>query len=294
LRTNPKVGLLGLGLMGSAVAAKLLRGGLELTVFNRTAAKAKPFVELGARLARSPVEAAGGRDVLITLVANDEALEALACGEQGFLMGLDEAKVLIDMSTLTPGAIRRTAAAALARGSQMLHAPILGGPEAVLSGRATVFVGGPEPVYKRVRSVLEAISEPVHYVGDLTSGTLTKMSTNVMLTHLLMGTISSLALAKRAGLDQMLVLETLSRIAGVNIERIGRRMIEGERKRTFSIRNLVKDQHYFYDTAAELGIDLPTISAARDYFIRAADRGLGEEDFTALYSFMLGEAEEGQ
>lgn len=284
-----KIGIIGLGHMGRAVARRLQRAGYTLGLYNRTLSKAEAFLQLGASIAPTPEALARVVDVLVTVVSDDRALDELAFGDHGFVGGLRENTVYIDMSTLSEEIVSKVAAAAEKVGATMLHAPILGGPVDVFLGRAAIFVGGDLKVVNRVRPVLHTISQPVHHVGELTKGTHMKMALNIMLTHFLSGTASSLAFAKRAGLNQELVHEILSRIASGVVERIGEKMLSDEKGVTFDFKNLEKDQRYFLAAAKRMGLELPTIAAAHKLFKGALKHGWGDEDYTAVYRILLEE-----
>jgi len=282
-----KVGLLGLGQMGRAVARRLIAAGYQLKLYNRTASKLVALVREGAAQATTPRELAEVSDIVITTVSDDEAFHSVISGPEGIAAGIGEGAILIDMSTLTAGAIADAAEAVGRRGAKMLHAPILGGPKNVFIGSATITVGGDEADFRRARPLLEAVSQPVFHVGPLEKGTHMKMALNIMLSHLLMGTASCLAFAKRAGLDQELILSTLQRVAGGVIEGSGEKMLGEEEGVSFYMKNLEKDQRYFLEAARTLGIRLPTIEAAQKLFSKAVDEGWGEEDYTSVYRYLL-------
>jgi len=154
-----KVGLLGLGQMGRAVARRLIAAGYQLKLYNRTASKLVALVREGA--------------------AHDDAFHSVISGPEGIAAGIGAGAILIDMSTLTAGAIAAAAEAVGRQGAKMLHAPILGGPKNVFIGSATITVGGDEADFRRARPLLEAVSQPVFHVGPLEKGTHMKMALNI-------------------------------------------------------------------------------------------------------------------
>ena len=281
------IGLAGLGQMGRAVARRIMVAEYPLALYNRTDSKLKPFISDGTPRAATPRELAEGRDMVLTLLSDDEAFSAVLDGPDGVAAGIGKGALLIDMSTLTPGAIKRAADALNERGAGMLHAPILGGPKQVFLGSATITAGGSGEAFHRAKPLLEAISRPVHHVGPLEHGTLTKMALNIMLGHLGMGTASMLAFAGRTGIDQDLVLGIMSRYSSEAVNAIGRKMISGDDSVSFYLRNLEKDMRYFLQTAGDYGLELPTIAAARELLVKAIEEGAGDEDWTAVYRRML-------
>lgn len=283
---KPKIGLIGLGQMGYAVARRLLAAECPLVIYNRTAAKAETLVQQGAILATSPCSLASEAGTVITIVSDDEALDAVVSGPNGVAVGIEKGAVLIDMSTLTPDAVEKTAKKLHERGAEMLHAPILGGPMNVYVGSATFTVGGREETVHRLRPLLEQICKPVIYTGPLTNGTYTKLALNIMLTHFMTGLANSLAFAGRAGVDQQLVLKIISRAAGHILERTGEKMLSGDESVTFTFHNLEKDQRYFLKAADKLGLSLPTIEAVQKLLAKANTEGWEEEDFTAFYRYI--------
>ena len=212
----------------------------------------------------------------------------MAYGEDGFADAITVGKTYIDMSTLTEDAIEKIEAHVHKAGGKMLHAPILGGPLDVFTGNATIVAGGAKNTFQSVVEILECISKPVHRVGnDPTHGTRMKMALNIMITHYFAGIASSLAFAERGDLPQRLVHDIVTRIAGSLVERVGLKMLSGDIGVTFSMDNLEKDQRYFIDGAEKLGLELPTLNAVHGLVEKAIADGLGDADFTALYSHML-------
>jgi 3-hydroxyisobutyrate dehydrogenase len=281
------IGIIGLGHMGRAVARRLLAARNRVVVFNRTRNRADSLLQLGAAQASSAAQIAETADVIFTLVSDDAAIEHLAYDEDGFADRITVGKVLIDMSTLSEKTVEGISQRVRQAGGSMLHAPILGGPVDIYSGTATIVAGGAKAQYQKVLPLLEAISKQVHLVGELVHGTRMKMALNIMLTHYLMGTASSLAFAVRGGLPVPLVLDIMQRVASGVVQRTGDKMLSGETGVTFSIRNFEKDQRLFLDAARQLGVHLPTIDATEKLATEAMEKNMGDEDFTALFRLLL-------
>lgn len=285
-------GVIGLGHMGRAVARRLCAGGYKVRVYNRTRSRADSLLQIGARRSDTPRALAEAVDVVISLVSDDEALEAVAYGDAGFADSITVGKTYIEMSTLTEDAIEKVQRRVQRAGGKMLHAPILGGPLDVFTGNATIVAGGAKSTFQAVVELLERISKPVHLVGGTPAhGTRMKMALNIMITHYFAGIASSLAFAGRGDLPQRLVHDIVTRIAGNVVERLGAKMLSSDRGVNFTMRNLAKDERYFIGGAEKLGLDLPTLNAVHDLAEKAIADGLGDEDFTAIYSYMLGKEE---
>src|SRR6266566_4800187 len=208
-RRVARVAVVGLGAMGSRIARRLLDAGHELVLWNRTPEKAAELVAASAKLAESPATAARQAEVVITMVANPDALREVTEGADGIAAGVDESATVIEMSTVGPEAVERLAAA-LPDGVGLLDAPVLGSRSEAESGSLHVFVGGPAPLYERWQPLLSHLGSPLH-VGRLGSGAAAKLVAN----STLFGTIGvlgeALALADALGLSRNTAFDVLSR-----------------------------------------------------------------------------------
>ena len=194
------VAVVGLGAMGSRIAAQLLSAGHEVVVWNRTAGKAEPLVELGAEPAASPADAARGAELAITMLADAEALRAVVDGPEGLAAGLEPGAAVIDMSTVGPAAVEWLESA-LPPGTPLLDAPVLGSLLEAESGSLTIFVGGPEELVQQWSPLLGALGTVVH-VGPLGSGQAAKLVANTTLFEAVGVLGEALALAGRLGLSR--------------------------------------------------------------------------------------------
>src|SRR3954467_14925661 len=161
-----ELGFVGLGVMGSGVARRLLDAGHTVTVWNRTRAKAGPLVDAGANWASSPREVAERSEIVFTMVTNTEAVQAVTEGADGILAGLAPGKVYVDMSTAAPANTRSLAEQVEAAGAEMLDAPVSGTSITVDQGKASLMVGGSDEAFERAKPVLEAIGPKVFHMGD--------------------------------------------------------------------------------------------------------------------------------
>jgi 3-hydroxyisobutyrate dehydrogenase-like beta-hydroxyacid dehydrogenase len=273
--------LCGLGQMGGALANRLLEGGHELIVWNRTAERAGALVERGARAAATPAEAARSADAVVTMLATPAALEQVVFGADGLTTGLAPGSTLIEMSTVGPDAVRALAAR-LPEGVHLLDAPVLGSVPQATQGTLELFVGGPEDVFERWRPVLELLGRPVHF-GPVGAGAAMKLVANLTLGVLMTGLGEALALADAEGLDQALVLDALAGSPiGATVKSKRDNVESGTYPPNFKLSLAVKDLRLVTEAAARAGLDLCVAPAARAWLEMADEAGLGPRDYSAV------------
>jgi 3-hydroxyisobutyrate dehydrogenase/2-hydroxy-3-oxopropionate reductase len=269
------------------MAARLLAAGHDLTVWNRTAEKAKPLLDLGAKLADSPAAAARDADAVITMLADPEALEEVVHGPDGVAEGLPEGATLIEMSTVGPDAIRELAKRLRPR-VHVIDAPVLGTVAQAEDGELKIFVGASPEEFARWVKVLGAMGTPFN-VGPLGSGASMKLVANSTLGALMTALGEALALADRLGLDQEDVFDVLvGSPIGVTARSKRKRVTSGRYPPNFKLRLAVKDMDLVHETATRLGLELRVAEAARSWFQDAAARGLGEMDYSAVVALITG------
>ena len=267
-----KVAVVGLGGMGSRIAQRLIDAGHELTVWNRTAAKAEV---LGVPIAATPAEAAARSEVVITMVAGPPALGAVTEGPDGVAAGAGAATV-IEMSTVGPAAIERLSS----RVSELLYAPVLGSLSEAEAGTLSIFVGGERELFERHRALLEALGNPL-YVGPTGSGAAAKLVANSTLFNVIGAIGEALALAEALGLSRDAAFDVLGRTALADQAERRRPALEsGEFPPRFPLRLARKDA----DLLAETGLDLRLTMAARSWLAEAGD---GEQDYSAVLERIL-------
>jgi 3-hydroxyisobutyrate dehydrogenase-like beta-hydroxyacid dehydrogenase len=279
-----KIAFLGLGEMGSRMAQRLLDAGHELTVWNRTASKAEPLAAAGATVAATPTDAARSAELVITMLANPDALRAVA---PDVLAGLGEGSVWAEMSTVGPGAVTELAAT-IPTGVELVDAPVRGSLPEAAAGKLVVFVGGPDETVARVRPVLEALGR-VDHVGPLGSGASAKLVAN----STLFGTISvlaeALALAAGLGLSRETALEVLA--ASPLAEEAKRRHDSIEAGDypvgRFPLPLAHKDARLVVEAAKAAGVELRLAPAAERWLAEAAEQH-PELDYSAVIATILG------
>jgi 3-hydroxyisobutyrate dehydrogenase-like beta-hydroxyacid dehydrogenase len=269
------------------MAARLLAAGHDLTVWNRTAEKAKPLLDLGAKLADTPAAAARDVEAAITMLSDPEALEEVVLGPNGLAEGLPEGATLIEMSTVGPDAIRELAKRLRPR-IHVIDAPVLGSVAQAEEGELKIFVGASPNEFARWVKVLGAMGTPFH-LGQLGSGASMKLVANSTLGALMTALGEALALADRLGLDQEDVFDVLvGSPIGVTARSKRTRVTSGRYPPNFKLRLAVKDMDLVHETATRLGLELRVAEAARSWFHDAAAKGLGEMDYSAVVALITG------
>jgi 3-hydroxyisobutyrate dehydrogenase-like beta-hydroxyacid dehydrogenase len=283
-----RVGVVGLGAMGSRIAGRLLASGHEVHGTNRTESKARPLVELGLRWHATPREVTTAADVVFSMVTDDEALEAITGGADGILAGLAPGKVYVDMSTVSPDLSVEIAARVRALGARMLDAPVSGSLSHAETGTLFIMVGGEEPAFRRVAWLLDELGETVTGVGGNGQGLLLKLAINISLAAQMLAFSEGLLLAIRGGIDPGLAAELMSMTA------IGSPMLKARlpfvldlpEAAWFDVRLMHKDIRLALHAARTLGVPLPSAAAASDVLARARALGYGSRDIAALHEVL--------
>jgi 3-hydroxyisobutyrate dehydrogenase-like beta-hydroxyacid dehydrogenase len=276
-----KLAFIGLGLMGTPMATRLLGAGHDVTVWNRTADKTRPLTDHGATAASTPMEAIAGVDAVITMATNAEALEQVVFGENGLAAALVPGQLLIDMSTVGPDAVR-SVASRLPEGVAMVDAPVRGSVPQATTGRLAVYVGADPSGFQRVELILAPLGM-VHHVGGLGAGAATKVVVNSTLGAAIAAFGEALALGDDFGLDRSVVLDVLSDTPIAAIVEAKRANVEsGNYPANFKLSLALKDLNLVTRIAEQNGRRLEVASASRDWLEQAAEAGAGDLDFSAV------------
>jgi 3-hydroxyisobutyrate dehydrogenase len=282
--SKPRIAFFGLGLMGSGMARRLLGAGFPLTVFNRSRDKADALAKEGAHAAGSPREAAAQADFLISMVADDNASRAMWLGEQGALAGATRGALLIEASTLTVAWVKELAAAAEARGCELLDAPVTGSKVHAAAGELSFLVGGSAAALEKARPVLAVMSKGVRHVGPGGCGALLKLINNFMCGVQVASLAEALALIERSDLDRAAALEVIGNgTPGSPLVKIVLpRMTARDYTPNFALPLMAKDLAYSLSEAERRGVPLATVAAALDIFQQAISDGHAEQDFSVI------------
>ena len=279
-----RMALIGLGLMGSGMARRLLGAGFPLTVWNRNPERAKALAAEGAHVAATPREAASRADVVVSMVADDAASRAVWLGDHGALAGAARGAVLVESSTLTVGWIGQLFREVAARGCELLDAPVTGSKPHAASGELLFLVGGAAAALETARPALAAMSRAILHVGGSGRGTLLKLVNNFMCGVQAASLAEALALIERSGLDRAKSLELLTTGAPGSplVKTLSARMTARDYTPNFLLRLMAKDLTYALGEGRRYGLDLSTVASALEVVDRAVAAGNGEEDFSAL------------
>lgn len=278
------IGWIGAGRMGVELAARLLRSGYDVSVWNRTREKAQPLEELGAIVVESPADLAD-RDVVVTMVSSSDVFEHVTIGEGGLLTREGVApKVLVDSSTISEEASERVRTAAINVGTEVLAAPVSGNPKVVSSGRLTVVVSGPKRAYEFVEPVLNAFGKSVTYVGEGDAARLVKICHNLLLGIVAQSLAEITVLAERGGVARSDFLEFINAsVMGSVFSRYKTPAIVNlNYSPTFTGHLLRKDFELGLAAARELDVPLPTAALVHQLVAMMIGQGLGDDDFIAL------------
>jgi len=274
--------------MGKPMARNLLKAGYTLTVFNRSAHKAVELEGLGAVVAESPREVGARSQVVILMVSDSSAVEAILLGKEGVLEGMQAGSVIIDMSTILPSSSRRLAEAVKARGGHMLDAPVLGSRRAAAAGTLTVVVGGEKAVYDRCHRIFQSLGRHVFYMGPPGMGLYTKLCNNLISGLVMQAVSEALLLGKKAGLDLRELIKVLT--AGgdrtLTLEAKGPSLLARNFDVHFPLKYMHKDLWLISEAGSELGLALPATTWVRELFGAARARGLEDKDFSAVVMIM--------
>jgi 3-hydroxyisobutyrate dehydrogenase len=279
-----RVAVLGLGTMGGAMAANIARAGFALTVWNRTAGKAHAVRDLGAAEAPSPAAAAEASDIVLVCVSDTPDVEAVLFGDSGVAESARRDLLVIDTSTIAPGATRAFASRLAESGVAFIDAPVSGGSEGAQKGTLSIFVGGEDAAVERARPVLEAIGKTITHVGPVGSGQAVKAVNQVILAGAYLGVAEGIVLALKAGLDVGQVVEALSGGAAqswVLANRSGR-MIANDYPLGFKVALHRKDLGIALELARETGTVLPISALCDQIEAGLIGRGHGDEDMSAV------------
>lgn len=287
-----KVAFLGLGTMGSGMAARLLKGGFPVTAWNRGTQRAESLRQQGASIAASPRDAASNADVVISMVADDRASRAVWTGEGGALGGLKAGAVAIECSTLSPAWVLELADLVDARDASLLDAPVTGSRPQAASGEILFLVGGDQDVLDDVRDVLRPMSRDAVHMGPTASGARMKLVNNFMSAVQAVSLAEALAFAEACGLDRVGAMGVITNGAPGSplVKTVGARMMAGDYSVNFMMSLMRKDVDYAFEEARRHGVNLTMAAATRELFDRAMAAGLGEQDFAAVAESVAGRA----
>ena len=284
MEKNPKIGFIGLGIMGKPMALNLLKAGFELVVYNRSKPPVDALVSSGASAATSPKSVAERTDVVITMVTDSEAVKQVVLGPEGLVAGAHKGLIHVDMSTISPRVTKEVSARLAAKGVTSLDAPVSGGDVGAREGTLTIMVGGPRPAYDHCLLVFHAMGKKVVHMGPTGAGQLAKLANQILVSCNMIGVSECLNFAKKAGLDTGLLIDSLSAGAASSwsLVNLGPRIARRDFAAGFKIKLLQKDLGYVLATASDIHASLPATTLVHQLYNQLEEKGLGDVGTQAL------------
>jgi 3-hydroxyisobutyrate dehydrogenase-like beta-hydroxyacid dehydrogenase len=280
-----RVGFVGLGIMGSRMAANLRRAGFELTVYNRTRERAQAFAqEHGADVADTPAQVGERSDVVITMVVDGDQVRTLLLGQDGVASGAQPGTLCVDMSTIAPGQSRVLAQELGEQGIAFVDAPVTGSSPKAQDGTLTIMAGGSERDYARAQPLFAAMGELVLHVGETGQGQTVKLVNNAVAAANASTLAQALVVARGLGAD----LDALVRIMGAGsgnstmLALKAQPMIEHDYSTLFKLEHMLKDVRLCLEEGQAAGVPFPAAAAVREQLTAGMGRGLADQDFAAL------------
>jgi 3-hydroxyisobutyrate dehydrogenase len=279
-----RVGFVGLGTMGGAMAANLARAGFEVTAWNRTPGRAPELADLGVAFAPTAAAAAAAADVVVTIVSDTADVEAVLFGPDGVASGARRGALVVDMSTISPSATRGFAARLADHGVAMIDAPVSGGSEGAKKATLSIFVGGAAADLERARPILAAMGATITHLGPIGSGQAGKAVNQVILAGGYLGVAEGIVLALKAGLDMEALVAALSGGAAQSWVLANRsaRMVANDYPLGFKVALHRKDLGIALELARETGTALPITALVEALEAGIIGRGHGDDDVSAV------------
>jgi 3-hydroxyisobutyrate dehydrogenase-like beta-hydroxyacid dehydrogenase len=283
-----RIGLIGLGRMGQALAGRLLAAGFSLTVHNRTRAKAEALVAAGAAWAETPAELASRSDIALSILTDDRAVEQIYLGEGGLLAGEAAGKLFVEMSTIRTATIKGLGPQVAARGARLLDAPVAGTVEPARQGQLLTLVGGENADLERARPALETFSRRIIHLGPSGAGTTMKLVLNMGLAVFWTGMSEAMAMGRQSGLslEQMLDVYLDSPVAPPALRGKAPLLLGAPHEVAFDVTGVRKDLLAMVGTAQDVGVPTPAGTAALAWFAAATAAGYGERDLAFIVEYM--------
>jgi 3-hydroxyisobutyrate dehydrogenase-like beta-hydroxyacid dehydrogenase len=281
----PQYGFLGLGIMGAPMAANLIRAGHGLTVWNRTADKCGPLVDLGAKKAATVREVVAASDITFAMLADPAAAERVVFGPDGVIDGMSAGRGYVDMSTVDESTSRNISEAVAGAGGRFLEAPVSGTKKPAEDGTLIILTAGDEGLYEEASPLLDIMGKKRLFLGEVGQGARMKLVVNMIMGGMMSSFCEGLALGSKGGLSSDDILDVLASGALANPMFAGKGALiaKGDFGPAFPLKHMQKDLRLATDLGDILCQSLPSAEAAHQAFTRALTEGLGDEDFSAVF-----------
>jgi 3-hydroxyisobutyrate dehydrogenase-like beta-hydroxyacid dehydrogenase len=274
--------------MGGQMAARLLEKGHDVTGYNRTKSKAQWLIDKGMHWADSPREVCAAADITFSMVTDSSALEKIAEGDNGLLAGLGPGKVLVDMSTVSPGISRALAERVRQRGADMVDAPVSGSVITLQQGKLSIMVGGQRPTFDLLQPILLDIGPKVTHMGENGLALVMKIAVNLSLVVQMLAFSEGVLLAEKSGIARETAVDVLthSAVASPMIQYRGPFVLNMPDEAWFNVNMMQKDMLLAFDLGRQLNVPLPTSAAANEFLTSARAMGLQEKDFAIVFEVL--------
>ena len=279
-----RIGFIGLGIMGRGMVANLLRAGLPVRVWNRTASRMGPLVEAGAEAGQDPADVASGSEIVITCVSDTPDVEEVILGERGVISEARPGSLVVDMSTISPSVTREVGQRLGEEGIAMLDAPISGGSEGAANGTLSIMVGGAEDQVERAMPAFRAMGKTITHVGPIGAGQTVKLVNQIVVVVNMLAVGEGLLFAEAAGVDLAKTLDAITGGAAGSwmLQNRGPQVIERDWRPGFMIDLQQKDLRLALDAADEMGVPLLGTATVFQLYRTLQRAGLGTEGNHAL------------
>lgn len=285
--TNVNIAFIGTGVMGKSIVKHLLNAGLNVTVYNRTKEKAESLIELGAKWADTPAEAAKDQDLIFTMVGFPSDVEEVYLGDEGIFQTAKKGAITIDMTTSQPTLAKKIYEIGKAKGIDALDAPVSGGDIGAQNGTLSIMVGGEEEVFQKVFPIFELFGSIIVYHGEAGAGQHTKMCNQLLITTNMIGVCEAIAYGLNAGLDIEKVLQSISSGAAGSwsLSNLGPRILKDDLEPGFYIKHFIKDMKIALEEAEKMNLDLPGLKLSKQMYETLLEQGYGDKGTQALIKY---------
>ncbi|MBT3666409.1 MAG: NAD(P)-dependent oxidoreductase [Opitutae bacterium] len=284
MSNQPKVGWIGLGVMGFSMVQNLLNSGISVSVFSRTKEKANPLLNQGATWKENPAELAEDVDYLFSMVGYPQEVEDIYFQKNGVFKSLKKETVIVDMTTSRPDLAKKIEVQANDIGAYSLDAPVSGGDIGARNASLAIMCGGNEKAYDETLGLFKIMGENIKYFGNAGSGQRVKMSNQILIASTMIGTVEALLYAERANLDLAKVIELIGQgAAGCwSLNNLGPRMIKGDWEPGFYVKHFIKDIGIALNDAEKMGLQLKGLELAKFFYSEVINAGYPEKGTQVL------------
>jgi 3-hydroxyisobutyrate dehydrogenase len=284
-----RVGVIGLGLMGSQIASRLINTGHVVSVYNRDTTKTKPFERIDAKIATSPKELAQICDFIIICVTDFEAILQVSFGTEGIITSNRKCLIVGNLSTISPKESKYCADLFRKNQIEMLEMPMMGGPAAAEKGELVSIIAGKKEVFEEVKPIIEKMARSVYYMGSVDgNANAVKLALNLNIALIASAISEGITLVKASGIDPQIFIEILNSTyfkTGLS-ETKGPKMVKNNFEPSFHLKNMLKDLELVTTAAQSIGIFLPAATIVQQIYRAANNSGFSQQDYTAVSAFL--------